>query len=110
MRCGLLSLLLAGCMLSGCAQYQWQKAGSTTHDLDKDTYECQSEAALLYPPQHVRDDLLLSPSNSNCTNLGNNTNCTTATLDSTRDVNAHNRNQSITQCMSMRGWQKVEAK
>ena len=119
-------LVLAALMLTatGCAQYQWQKYGSTQMDLNKDSYECQTEAARTYPPQFVTRQLTqgyTTPSTTNCygngstygnggySNSNSNVNCTTTPGErvqgetTTDDVNAGNRKQASGQCMYSRG-------
>ena len=105
--------LLVGSMLSGCAQYRWKKDGSTKNEFERDKYECQSEASRLYPAQYIRDDYVLSPATTNCTNWGYSINCTTqppVTLESTKDMNASNRNESMKQCLLARGYELVRVK
>ena len=37
--------LLSPILLSGCAQYQWQKYGATQSDFNRDSYEYQAAQA-----------------------------------------------------------------
>lgn len=117
--------------LSGCAQFEWQKDGSTTADFNRDSYECQTEAARTYPTQVVTQQVTsgyTTPSNTNCYSSGsaygnsgyvhgNNTvNCTTTGgqyvpgTTSTIDINANNRMKAARQCMYARGWQRIRVK
>lgn len=118
-------------LLSGCAQFRWQKAGTTQSDFNRDSYECQTEAARTYPTQVVTQQVTsgyTTPSTTNCYgsgsaygNLGyvygnSNVNCTTTPgqhvpgVTSTVDVNANNRAQAAKSCMYARGWQLVQVK
>ncbi|RJX31984.1 MAG: hypothetical protein C4516_04900 [Oxalobacter sp.] len=116
-------------LLSGCAQYQWQKNGATQADLNRDTYDCQKEAAQAYPAKLVREQTraaYVTPSTTNCTtsesshgNRGHNhanstTSCTTTPGKyvpphfTTVDINANNRAAMAKQCMHARGWDLVK--
>ncbi len=122
------ALLLALALLGGCAQYQWQKYGATQQDFNRESYECQVEAARLYPAAIVTQQLTsgyTTPSTTNCYGSGSaygvgstvygssSTNCTTtpgqtvAPVTYTADANTSNRNQATQACMVARGWQRV---
>lgn len=46
----LISLLLVGFMLLGCvSRYRWSKEGSDKNEFNRDNYQCQIEAASIYP-------------------------------------------------------------
>lgn len=115
-------------VISGCAQYQWRKQGSTQLEFNKDNYECQSEAAIIYPTQIVQEQRssgYTTPSTTNCDGnestyesagkaYGNSQiNCTTKPgkrvqgVTKTTDVNKRNRNESAKQCMYARGWERI---
>lgn len=117
--------------LGGCAQYQWQKYGATQNDFNRDGYECQMEAARVFPTQVVTQQIrsgYTTPSTTNCYGSGsaygrsgytygtNDMHCTTtpgqrvAPVTSTFDANADNRNRAAMQCMQARGWQRVRVK
>jgi hypothetical protein len=123
--------LVALLMLSGCAQYQWQKSGAAQSEFNRDSYECQTEAARTYPTQVVTRQVTsgyTTPSYTNCSGSGsaygsggyvygnNNVNCTTTPgqqvqgVTTTVDVNANNRAQSEKACMYARGWQLIRVK
>lgn len=130
------SVLIMGCslltiFLSGCAQFQWQKYGATSNEVNRDLYECQTEAAMTYPTQVVSQQITpgyTTPSTTNCYGTGSaygssgyvygnsNTNCTTTLgqhvsgVMSTVDVNSNNRAQAAKQCMYARGWQLIRVK
>ena len=117
----LIWLLLAVSLFSGCAQFQWQKRGATTTDLDKDLYKCQTEAAKVFPTYMVRgQDRTGFVDQSTTTCYSNNTHergsnsekvvCTTSPGLSTRDANEDNREQATDQCMKARGWKLIKTK
>jgi len=123
--------LLSAAFLSGCAQFQWQKYGATQGDFNRDSYECQTEAARTYPTQVVTQQITSGytmPSTTNCYGTGSaygnsgyvygnsNTNCTTTPgqhvpgVTSTVDINADNRTKAAKQCMYARSWQLIRVK
>jgi hypothetical protein len=118
------SCLLWAMLLSGCAQYKWQKYGATQSDFNRDTYECQTEAARTYPTQMVTQQITpgyATPSTTNCygNSAGNGDtyiNCTTMPgqyvrgAEMTLDANSGNRSQAANQCMYARGWQLIRVK
>lgn len=119
MRYKLVTILLVGFMLSGCAQYQWEKSGATSRELNKDLYRCQTEAAKTFPTYMVTGqdnagftDTATTRCDSYSTTLGkesrtSNVDCTTTALPTT-DANANNRDRATEQCMYARGWNLVQ--
>lgn len=127
----MLLFLAVAFLATGCAQFKWQKYGSTQMDFNKDSYECQTEAARTYPPQFVTRQITqgyTTPSTTKCYGSGsaygsggyfigdNNVNCTTTPgqhvqgATTRNDVNTSNRNQASKQCMYARGWQLIQVK
>jgi hypothetical protein len=117
--CGLFCSLV----LSGCAQYQWQKYGANQNDFNRDSYECQMEAARTFPTQLVSQQVTAAyttPTYTNCSGNGYGSyrysNCTTTggqyvpAYSTTVDANANNRAQAARQCMYVRGWQLIQVK
>lgn len=123
--------LLSSAILPGCAQYKWQKYGTTETEFNKDIYECKTEAARTYPTQIVTQQVTggyMTPSTTNCYGTGSafgnygyaygssNVNCTTMPgqyvpgYTSTVDVNAANRTEAAKQCMYARGYQLIRVK
>lgn len=106
-------------VLSGCAQYQWHKQGAAQVDFNRDSYECQMEAARVYPTLVVTQGMRMSAS-TDCSGstYGNTTrvNCSTTPAgyfpgtERTVDVNAGNRSRAAAQCMNARGWQLIRVK
>lgn len=126
-----LSLLAIASLASGCAQYQWQKAGATEADFNRDRYYCQMEAARAFPAQIVQTQIgggYTTPSTTNCYGTGSayggggmvygntSTNCITtpgqyvAPIVSTSDANEDNRVEAARSCMYARGYQRVRVK
>jgi hypothetical protein len=126
-----LLFLAVAFLATGCAKYQWQKYGSTEMDFNKESYECETEAARTYPPQFVTQQITkghTTPSTTNCYSRGSaygmggyalsnsDVTCTTTpgqqeqVVTETNDANLGNRNQAYTQCMYARGWQLIQVK
>jgi hypothetical protein len=130
---GPLSFALAASIIgmSGCAQYQWQKYGATQNDFNKDSYQCQMEAASAFPTAVVSQQVTsgyTTASTTTCTGTGtaygsggsvygsSNTNCITnpgqrvAPVVMTSDVNQKNRQNAAQSCMLARGYRLVQVK
>lgn len=117
-------VLIVAALLGGCAQYSWFKQGATRDDFNRDSYQCQMEAANAYPTLMVRQQLTsgyTTPATTSC--YGNNTawgsssmNCTTlpgqnvAPTYMNSDANADNRLQAARNCMFARGYQLRQVK
>lgn len=123
--------LLSICLLGGCVQYQWQKDGATQDEFNRDSYQCQIEAARAYPTQVVAQQTAPTytvPAQTQCTGsqdamgLGNyaygssSMNCTTTPARQIGggpemvDVNANNRTEAAKACLFARGYQLVQVK
>jgi hypothetical protein len=115
--------------LVGCASYQWVKPGASKQDFSRDQYECQSDAARLYPAAFVAQQIssgYVSPSSTYCSGDGSaygigtsvygsaSSTCTTypgqviAPVSIPIDVNSSNRDRSAEACMYSRGWSLVK--
>lgn len=129
-----LMVALASCLavlMTGCAQYQWQKPGATQSEFNRDSYDCQMEAARAYPSAIVVQQLTAgytTPATTNCYGSGSaygvggtvygnsSTNCTTTPgqvvppQTYTADANAGNRKQATQACMNARGYELVRVK
>lgn len=117
-----LAFLCVLLLLSGCAQYRWFKPGATQSDFNVDSYECQVQAAAVYPTHVVSQQITptyVNPSTTNCHTTGYvygraSVHCTTTPgavvpgVVSTIDVNARNRDQIKKNCMVARGWELRE--
>lgn len=127
----LLLVSVAAVAMSGCAQYQWQKYGATQDDFNRDTYQCQMEAARVYPAAIVTQSLTSGYTTAATTNCYENgsaygagntvygsstTNCTTtpgqqvAPVTYTVDANQNNRRNAANSCMVARDYQRVQVK
>ena len=123
--------LIAMLTLSGCAQYQWQKYGATQDEFNRDSYQCQMEAARAYPTVAVTEQLTsgyTTPGTTNCNGSGSaygvgnsiygtsQTNCITtparyvAPVTYTRDANSDNRAEAAKSCLVARGYNLVRVK
>ena len=124
-------LIVCASLLTGCAQYQWQKYGLTQDELNLDSYQCQMEAARTFPTAVVSQQITAgytTPATTNCTGMGSaygiggtvygssNTNCVTtqgqrvAPVTVTSDVNQYNRDYAAKACMVARGYRLVQVK
>ena len=104
-------------LLAGCAQYEWHKDGAGQIDFDRDVYECQTEAAKLFPAQFVTYSVgsySQGPSTTNCFGAGSSITCSTdqeiqrTPSSYSVDANAKNRDNTLIRCIHARGWKKVE--
>lgn len=126
-------LIAAACIVSltACAQFEWRKYGATQAEFNLDAYNCQTEAARLYPAAIVSQQLTsgyTAPATTNCTSTASanrtfgtiyatgNTNCTTTPgaqiqpITYTTDANSGNRAQAASACMYARGYHLVRVK
>lgn len=104
-------------LLAGCAQYEWHKDGAGQIDFDRDVYECQTEAAKLFPAQFVTYSVgshSQGPSTTNCFGAGSSITCSTdhgiqrPPSSYSVDANAENRYDALKQCIHARGWKRIE--
>lgn len=119
-RMGFFMVFICVMNLPGCAQYYWKKSGAGQAEFNRDSYECQMEAARVFPTQIVVEQLsagFRSPSSTDCitTNAGygrSASSCTTTPglvvppVTNSVDVNSENRARSAMQCLYSRGWQR----
>jgi hypothetical protein len=117
-----LCLVLAQCtlvgLLSGCAQYQWQKSGASRADLDRDSWNCEVESARAYPnPTQSTAGYYATPATTQCTGSGSgstyNTTCTTTPgmyVDTSSFSASVRREEAQKRCMAARGWRRVQVK
>jgi hypothetical protein len=129
--CQKLYPFLALAVLSGCAQYQWQKQGATQAEFNSDSYACELDAAHAYPTAMVRQQThpgYTSPAITNCTSNGSaygsgnmvygngSTNCyttpgqTVAPTYINVDQNEGNRTAIYKSCLVARGYSLVRVK
>ena len=117
--------------LAGCASYEWEKSGASQADLNRDSYECQMEAARTYPTAITQIPISSGYSmptmtscsgtgtayaNGNTINGNSNTDCVTspgqtvAPVTVPIDVNTNNRANATRECFFARGYQLVRVK
>ena len=86
--------VLVGALLAGCAsQERWVKNGATQDDFYRDSYQCQTEAARIYPA---------APADSQPISTGR-----YAVLNMAPVASASNRAQAARACLLARGWRPV---
>ena len=101
-------LAIVAVALAGCA-IGWSRPNTTQADAQQDIYECQRQAASMYPVamQSVGSGYT-SPSQSNCSTYGTQTTCTTIpgryTPPPQTDVNATNRTTAQSSCLQAKGY------
>lgn len=121
--------IIASILATGCAHYKWEKAGASEIDQRRDQYECDKEAAQIYPPNFVTKQITqgyIAPSTTTCNNTGSarifgntvnaqeNINCTTRPGQQSQgitrvdDVNGVNRYEASKSCMRARGWNLIK--
>lgn len=113
--------LLSISLIFGCAQYRWEKYGATQQDFSRESYECQAEAARLYPAVFVSEQLVAgykTPSTVSCNSTGGFGSTSTTCISNpgrsvqpivyTSDANESNRDGAKNSCLEARGWRRVE--
>ena len=92
--------------LSACAT--WYKPGASEAEFYQDKGACQAQAMSVYPQAMVTTGGYQAPTQTNCTRIGNTTNCTTTPGQQiqgfTQDQNAIARGFAFNDCMRGRGW------
>ena len=108
----LLPLGLCAAILSGCA-IGWSRPNTTEAEFNQDRYECQQQAARMYPVMMVQSTVGVgyqTAAETDCYTYGANTNCTTtggnyvppATV--TEDANLYSRNTVERSCLNSKGY------
>lgn len=103
---------------SGCAT-GWTKPGVTQQAANVDQYQCEQEAAKMFPAAMVTITpptypVATPPAQTSCINIGGGvTNCMTTpvakpypVIPYTQDANAGNRSNAIDSCLLARGYQR----
>jgi hypothetical protein len=104
---GLCIVVLAGCAIG------WSRPNTTEAEFYQDRYQCEQQAAQMYPVAMVQRTVgsgYQAPAQTNCYTYGNNTSCTTtpgtytppATV--TEDANSVNRNVAFQSCLNSKGY------
>ncbi len=101
---------------TGCG-LGWTKPGATTEELHRDYYQCEREAAQMYPAWMVQDyrvdpryDI---PARMDCDKQGDRVSCTSMPgfyqppLFQMRDANVPNRDRVMNACLRARGYEST---
>jgi hypothetical protein len=102
------SMLAAALALSGCAG-GWNRANTTEAEFRRDMYQCEQEAARTYPTvMQAYGTGYRAPDQTNCTQNGNQMNCSTTpgayTPPPQSDVNSISRVRGMESCMYAKGY------
>jgi uncharacterized lipoprotein len=106
-------LLSLSAALAGCTPINWTHPTKTDADFKVDKFECEREAALMYPVQMQTQTYgggYQAPSTTSCKEEGNKVDCTikpgqyTPPPTSTVDVNSSMRFSAFKSCMQARGY------
>ena len=111
-RIAFLPVSLCVVLLTGCA-IGWSRPNTTEAEFNQDRYECEQQAAQMYPVVMVQRTIgsgYQTSAQTNCTSYGNTTNCTTtggnyvppATV--TEDANSTNRGFAFQSCLNSKGY------
>ena len=105
--------------LTGCAT-GWYRPDTTESEFYRDRYECQQQAAQMYPVMIIKRVIhpgYQAPAQTDCTSYGNQVSCTTTPgahtppITTTEDANLSNRNNASSACLNSRGYKfKMEFK
>lgn len=98
-------VMAAAALATGCAM-GWTRPSTTEAEFSRDRFECEREAAGMYPAMPVASGYQ-APARTECHTYGNQTSCSTTpgtASTSTRDANAINRNNAQASCMRSRGY------
>ena len=107
-------LVISGLLFQGCAPMGWQHPIKGQTEFSSNKYECERNAARLYPPIITVEQIASgyrTPTQTNCRKIGNEVQCTTYGGDyippvmSTVDVNERNRGSIFDSCMQSLGWE-----
>lgn len=108
------TIIVAGFLFQGCTPMGWQNALKGQTEFSSDNYQCEANAARLYPPIITLEQIASSyrtPTHTNCRKINKEMQCTTYGGDyippiiSTIDANEQNRNSLFRSCMQSLGWE-----
>lgn len=103
---GLAALLAMSCLLSGCADTQWQKAGASAQDREHQLTDCEAQALKDLPPDNVavgRDRTTTGTLKAGDRKVQQETRTDTRIRDENRFV----RETLVKDCMYRHGWEVV---
>ncbi|MBO9688954.1 hypothetical protein [Roseateles chitosanitabidus] len=105
--------LLGIVLLSACSSGRWLRDGTSPTETERDLFDCEREAARMYPPAVVTEQRYggQSSEKTKCTKKGEVLDCSTTTTpaySSTVDANEDRRLRAQGSCMRGRGywWQE----
>lgn len=114
-----LALLASVFALGGCA-FGWSRPNTTETEFYQDRYQCEQEAARMYPVAMMQRTIgsgYQAPAQTNCTTYGNQISCTTdpglyvPPAQVTEDANSLNRSYAFQSCLESKGYKyKMEFK
>ncbi len=107
-------VICTGFLMQGCAPIGWQHSYKGQAEFGTDKYQCENNAARVYPPalavEQVADGYR-TPVQTNCKKFKDEVRCTTYGGDyvqpvmSTVDTNEINRGSLFSSCMQSLGWE-----
>ena len=107
-------VIIGGFLFQGCTPMGWQHLVKGQTEFSSDKYQCEGNAARLYPAIITVEQIAAgyrTPTQTNCRKIGNEVQCTTYGGDyvppvmSTVDVNERNRESIFNSCMRSLGWE-----
>lgn len=111
-----LPALLFCLLLGGCASYEWRHPSDASANFDADSYQCQTDAAKLYPPM-LRERTLRPPMYyppRNYCNAEGRCNWTIGRWEPAEtenyDANEMPRRELYQSCLKAKGWLRIRTK
>lgn len=99
--------------LTGCS-IGWVRPGGTPYEFDHDRFDCQQQAAQMYPPMMMQRQVgggYITPSHTQCYGYAPNISCTTypgvfvPPQWALEDANEDNRTGQYNACLRSRGYE-----
>lgn len=87
-----LALLVSVVLLGGCAAAQWNRPETDEAQFNQDRYQCQLDAASMYPVPNASPATTPGPLLTDCTTYGASTSCTTRQGPARPDFYAQGQN------------------
>jgi hypothetical protein len=99
----------AALLLAGCSSGQWLRDGASQTDIDRDQFDCEREAARMYPPAITTAPRYVGPpsESTKCTKKGDTVDCSTTTapvFNQVSDANDGRRSRAQESCMRGKGY------
>lgn len=100
--------ILFAALMTACASGQWERPGASAQDVERDLYQCEREAAQMYPPHMVENTYGSSTTTTEeCKETGGKLKCTSKTVAPTKsvsDANDMRRDSAQRSCMRSRAY------